>query len=306
MNVSYYSGAYMKIKNCNKITDCKNPRKTLYDIDGFNINACIQCNHLYCPDPVKDLNHIRNVYSDDYFFGGNAGYSDYLKEQDILINRGRKYAKIINKHINPGSVLDVGAACGFLLKGFEQEGWSVTGIDPNESMVKFGREQLNLNLINTPLEEFETDKQFDLITMIQVVSHLWDIDRCLQAANRHLNDKGLLLIETWDMNSWPAKIFGKKWHQYSPPSVIHWFSRKSLTTILDQYKFKPIKFGRPRKKIAAHHAFSLLDYQFSNYILKSIITHLKKSRLSKLNLLYPFPDIFWALFRKEEMQEISG
>ena len=77
-------------------------------------------------------------YSDDYFFKGGAGYSDYTLEKDMLIKRGEYYADKISKYLVAGKVLDVGAAAGFLLKGFENKGWEGTGIEPNHSMVEYG------------------------------------------------------------------------------------------------------------------------------------------------------------------------
>ena len=119
----------MAKKVCSNILKCENERSKVLSIDEFSIIECIQCNHHYTPPTTNLSNHIRKVYKDDYFFGGGVGYPDYLKNKDVLINHGRKYAKIIKKYKNPGHILDIGAACGFILKGFELEGWTGTGID---------------------------------------------------------------------------------------------------------------------------------------------------------------------------------
>jgi SAM-dependent methyltransferase len=286
-------------KNCSNILKCDYERRKVLNIDGFNIIECNQCNHRYTPPTTNLSVHVRKIYKDDYFFGGGAGYPNYFKNKDVLINHGKRYAKIIKKYRNPGHILDIGAACGFILKGFELEGWTGTGIDPNERMVKYGREQLNLNLLNTPLEKLDINNQFDLISLIQVISHFYDLDRSLEVINRQLKNEGLLLIETWDRESWLAKVLGKKWHQYSPPSVLHWFSRKTLINILGQHGFEPIKFGKPTKKISLQHGISLLKSKNPNGAFKFLLEKLEQSKISNMKIVYPPVDVFWAIFMKK-------
>ena len=174
---------------------------------------------------------MHSVYSDEYFFGGGAGYTDYLAESELLIDHGRRYAKLVSRFMTPGSVLDVGAAAGFLLKGFVDYGWLGFGIEPNARMVEFARSRLGLNVDVGSLETFATDKRFDLITMIQVIGHFVDVDKAFETACNLLVPTGFVLVESWDRESWTARLFGKRWHEYSPPSVVHWFSRAGLTRL---------------------------------------------------------------------------
>ena len=67
------------------------------------------------------------VYRDDYFNGGGAGYSDYASEAEMLRGRGRDYGFKLARHARPGRMLDVGAAAGFILQGFVDQGWSGIG-----------------------------------------------------------------------------------------------------------------------------------------------------------------------------------
>jgi hypothetical protein len=69
---------------------------------------------------------VNEIYSDDYFFKGGVGYDDYTLEKEMLIKRGGYYSEKINKYLKAGKVLDVGAAAGFILKGFENKGWNGT------------------------------------------------------------------------------------------------------------------------------------------------------------------------------------
>jgi len=288
-----------ELKQCSKILECNIPHRNVFKKNDYDILECIQCEQRYSIPPTQSKTHIEKVYNDEYFLGGGAGYPNYFQEKEILITQGRNYARLVNKYTQPGLVLDVGAACGFLLKGFELEGWEGMGIEPNQKMVSYGIEELNLNLINTPLEELSLNEQFDLIALIQVIGHFYDLDKALEIISHQLKNDGFLLVESWDMESLPAKLLGKYWHEYSPPSVLRWFSKKSLISVLDQYGFEPIKFGRPKKKISLQHALSLLKSKQPNGLFKSILDKLQRSNLTNINIIYPPVDIFWGLFRKK-------
>ena len=289
----------MTPKNCNRLLKCNNPKRTVFIKGTYPIMECTRCKHRYSPPPATGEAHIKNVYNTDYFFGGEDGYSNYLDHHHLLITRGRKYARLIHQYTRPGQILDVGAACGFILKGFEMEGWTGTGIEPNKGMVTYGKEHLQLNLVDTPLEEFRANGAYDLVTLIQVIGHFYDLDKSLQVIRKHLNKQGLVLIESWDRRSLMARILGRKWHEYNPPSVLHWYSKKTLTGLMRQHGFEPVAFGRPQKKISTQHLLSYLKYRTANRVLRSLLNKIARSKFTNKNILYPPMDIFWALYRKK-------
>jgi SAM-dependent methyltransferase len=239
------------------------------------------------------------VYDDSYFFGGKEGYPNYLDEKDLLVAHGARYAKIISRFRNkPGSILDVGSAAGFILKGFEQNGWDCYGIEPNKTMVDYGIKELKLNITAGNLETFETDRRFDLITMIQVIGHFQDLDKAIQNAYKLLNPGGLLLVESWNMNSVMARLFGKGWHEYSPPSVVHWFSLTTLIDLFKYYNLKIVKVGIPVKYINMKHAITLIDNKTINFSWKQKFLNMLEQFIGKRKVFYPPLDLNWFLFRK--------
>ena len=135
--------------------------------------------------------HVRAVYDDSYFFDGGAGYKDYTLESEMLIKRGEYYANILKKHqVMPGKMLDVGAAAGFLLQGFLNKGWNGVGLEPNQRIARYGREELGLEIHEGSVETFESDETFDLVSMIQVAGHFYDPKRAFEMAHEVLSDRG--------------------------------------------------------------------------------------------------------------------
>jgi hypothetical protein len=226
----------------------------------FQIRACPACGHRFAEWQPPD-DHAATVYADSYFFGGGAGYSDYLSEDNLLTEHGRMYARLIRPLVQPGNMLDVGAASGFLCDGFRTEGWRPEALEPNETMVKYGRDKLRLVFHQGTLEEFSSANRYDLISMIRVAGHFTDLRSSFCKAAELTRDGGFWLIETWDNRSVTARIFGKHWHEYNPPSVLNYFSRRSLELFAGQFGFHRVAGGHPGKKIMWSHARSLLNHQ---------------------------------------------
>ncbi len=286
-------------KTCTNIFEC-GLSENLFNKNDNTIRNCLTCNHWYVIPKLDFKSHIDFNYDDSYFFNGKAGYPNYLNEKDIIIDHGIKYAGIVKKIKNPGKMLDVGCASGFLLKGFTNQGWSGKGIDPNDQMVLYGRKELGLDVEKSTLEEYETDDKYDLITLIQVIGHFYNLDKSIAKLSRILAKDGIILIECWDRESFIARILGRHWHEYSPPSVLHWFSKKTLKNIFLQYGFIPVISGRPNKKISLIHAFSLVEEKTTLSFIKKLLRRIGNSNLGKRNLIYPPLDLFWIIFKKVE------
>lgn len=281
--------------NC---ADCpKNNLMVQFIKNGYPIIHCMDCDHLFT-DYKPTLQSIDQIYSDDYFFKGGNGYSDYFLEKEMLIKRGEYYARKIKRYKNPGKVLDIGAAAGFILKGFENKNWKGTGIEPNLTMVEYGKQNLGLNLINSTIETIELKDRFDLIILIQVVAHISDMSWAINKISEFLNPDGYILIETWDKDSLTSKLFGKYWHEYSPPSTLNYFSKKTLNHFMGQQKFTIIDQGTPRKSIHSKHAKSLISHKLSES--KSLKWIAGITRFIPDNMIIPYPseDLFWALYKK--------
>jgi len=259
----------------------------------FPIRACSACRHRFAewqPPPE----HVGETYGDSYFFGGGAGYPDYLTEGPLLRARGRSYARLIRRYVERGAMLDVGAAAGFICDGFRAEGWNPEALEPNPAMAAHGRDKLNLAVHAGTLEDFPASRTYDLISMIEVAAHFTDLRRAFTRAAALTRAGGFWLIETWNNQSFTARAFGRHWHEYNPPSVLHYFSCESLERLAADFGFQRVASGRPGKRIAWRHARSLLDHQLSLRWFRHM------SRLIPDDTIFPYPaeDLFWMLLQK--------
>jgi SAM-dependent methyltransferase len=268
-----------------------------HSIKGYPIYECIGCHHRFVPG-ARSARHVQETFDDTYFSDGGAGYPGYLNEGDILRERGRRYARILARHLPAGRMLDVGCAAGFILRGFLDYGWSGRGLEPNRAMVEFGRRR-GLDLECGMLEDYRSEEQFDLIAMLQSIMHLYDLRRACEAAAALTKPGGFWLVEAFNPYSLTARLMGKYWHDYNPPSVLHWFSPGVLRVLLARYGLEQVAGGRAPKSISAAPAKSILRFKLGGS------TGVRRAALSILAAVpdavaipYPGDDIYWALFRK--------
>jgi len=255
-------------------------------IKDCKIYQCEHCQHQF----IKETADYEKIYNDSYFNGAEGGYPNYLENADQLIIQGQWYANLLKKYIKPGHLLDVGAASGHILKGFTENGWTGVGLEPNKTMVDYGRKVLGLTMVNEGIETFETKEKFDLVTVIQVISHLSGINVAIEKAAEMTKPGGLLLIETWRRDSLVYRLSGMHWHEYNPPSVRHWFLRKNVDLLVSKYGYSEISHGMRIKKIKGNFSKSMFQHPLLRW-MTAIIPN-------QINIPYPGDDLFWSLYEK--------
>ncbi|MEM7316292.1 MAG: class I SAM-dependent methyltransferase [Planctomycetota bacterium] len=269
----------------------------MFAVNEIPVVNCPTCLHRFAAVETNEA-HTRQTFDDAYFTDGDDGYVDYLGEREDIVAVGKRYSKIMSDHIRPGSMLDIGAAAGFVMKGFADAGWEVTGVEPNERMASLANDMFGFNVHAGSLESIGLDSKFDLINMTQVVAHFHDLRAAFQRASQLTTNNGYWLIETWNHRSLTARAFGRMWHEYSPPAVTQWFSPDSLAKLCGQFGMVPVDQGRPRKSIKGDRARSLLAYTMGRVGMGFLNPF---TRLIPPNVRIPYPseDIFWILFRSK-------
>lgn len=242
--------------------------------------------------------HVRRVYGPDYFEGGGGGYADYLDEAPVLRERGRFYGEVL-RGLPPGArVLDVGCAAGFVADGVRACGFEVEGVEPNPDMAAHARDRLGLTVQGGAFEDLVADRPYDAVLMLQVLSHFVQPAKAVRTAAAALRPGGLLVVETWDRQSRTARLFGRFWHEYSPPSVLHWFTPEEVRTLCARSGFTRVAGGRPRRRVALTHAVSLLGHSLgvpgAGLAAARFLTRLRLDAA----MPYPGDDLFYEVFSR--------
>ena len=237
-----------------------------FRLNGFDIYECAHCS-LYFTDilPFQDLTAI---YDESYFQGGQAdGYFNYVDSEKIIRKTFKRIAKkIFNLTQSKSSLrlLEIGSAYGFFLE--EARGYfDCIGIEVSEAGVKHCRERgLAVMESEYNLSAAAQIGNHDITVMLDVIEHLPNPKETLLLLHQHTRTGGILWIETGDIGSLPARLFGKKWRLLTPPQHTFFFSKKTLTQLLTACGWEVLSVQRSWKLVP----LTLLFYQIKR------ITHL--------------------------------
>lgn len=175
------------------------------------------------------------LYDAAYFDDASAGhgYDDYADLEPVLrLNFASRLARI-PRPPRAGRLLDIGAAFGFAVSEARRAGWDATGIEISiaaarrASAAAPGR-VLVANALRTP---FAADA-FDVVTLWDVLEHLSDPHAAIAEVARLLRPGGRLVLSTGDVGSLAARLSGARWHLYTLPEHLFFFSRRSLRELL--------------------------------------------------------------------------
>lgn len=280
---------------------CNSDNRTiLFTNNNFKIAKCNNCGLRYVANP-PDPNRIINIYSENYFKGGLDvfGYVDYFEEEE---NNKVNFKKIISnlaKYSQGGKILDIGCASGCFLSLLNKN-WERYGIDISAYISKHASKHANLKIFSGELMDYPCEENFfNAITFLDTLDHTNNPVMNLSIAYRLLKKDGLLIITCGDAESFFAKVMGKRWYLYIPPTHLFFFSRTILIRILKSIGFKIIKVEYSGKWVFLKLCFFRLSYIFPSFFSKIIYSFLKEhSLLGKLRLYYNFKDVMTVYAKK--------
>jgi 2-polyprenyl-3-methyl-5-hydroxy-6-metoxy-1,4-benzoquinol methylase len=199
---------------------------------GVEILQCAVCALAFWrPSPDFDAKHL---YDADYFASQHAshGYDDYGALEPALRRTFARRLGALPQRAG-ARLLDVGAAYGFAAAEASRAGFRVTGL---ELAVEAGRQAatrvpgriVRASALALPF----ADASFDVITLWDVIEHLPDPQRAAAEIARCLRPGGRVALTTGDVESWAARLSGARWHLYTLPEHLFFFSRESLRRLL--------------------------------------------------------------------------
>ena len=208
----------------------------------FQVVRCRRCTHRFCsplPDSVAERYH--DVVDEEYL---KHGESRRLAAGAVL--------ESVRKHVATGRLLDVGCATGDFLDAGRAAGFAVEGLELSAWSCEVARRR-GLVVHQKTLAAFaqETGAGFDVVSLIGVIEHLPDPRAEMGNLARLVRPGGLLVVWTGDVDSWLARLLGKRWW-YWQGQHIQYFTRQSLYLLARNAGFEPVT--TERYPFAATHA----------------------------------------------------
>ena len=194
---------------------------------------CGVCDHIYVLVGECIVTQSKKGYSDGTFFlvEGNENY--YFSDNNIVSMR-QKLRWVTKFYKGRGRLLDAGAGFGYFLSILPDQ-LDAQGIDISSYAVEWSKKKFCINNTAASIEDLQTLKLglFDVITMWDVIEHLFAWRMALKNIVSSLKPGGLLFFTTPETSSITAHLLGRHWYHLYPMQHLNLFNKTNLLKILD-------------------------------------------------------------------------
>lgn len=151
----------------------------------------------------------------------------------------RHFSAIAGECVNAASILDVGCGTGHLLERLASRSDCFRlGIELNPSAARMARSVAKCDILQVPLEKFRSERKFDVITMINVFSHVSSFEDMFESLRSLLAPGGRLILRTTEMSRRVSR-----WNQvhWGVPDDLHFLGPSTLDFLCRKYGFTAVR-----------------------------------------------------------------
>jgi 2-polyprenyl-3-methyl-5-hydroxy-6-metoxy-1,4-benzoquinol methylase len=209
----------------------------------FTIQQCNSCYFLFT-NPRPSADDIGAYYQSEK-------YISHHDESKTLMSRVytsvRDYTiagkvKMINTLIpGKGSILDVGCGTGNFIQACKQDGWKVSGTEPDQGARTVSSGRVGENIYESINHADLSTKTYDIITLWHVLEHVHLLNETVEWLASHLNEKGKIIIAVPNPQSHDALKYGRHWAAYDVPRHLYHFTKNTMSRLLNNHNLTVVK-----------------------------------------------------------------
>jgi len=154
-----------------------------------------------------------------------------------------RYFDLIDSECHAASsILDVGCGCGHLLERLAMHRQLVrAGIELNRERAKFARTIAKCEIFEAPIEELDCTRRFDVIVLMNVLSHIPDIRQLFDKLRGLLAEQGKVILKTGELRPSVKRSAVFDWEF---PDHLHFLGWRTLEYISLKYRLQVRKHLR--------------------------------------------------------------
>ena len=165
----------------------------------------------------------------------------YHLVRSITLNQKINLIKSNHDSVPVKNVLDVGCGTGHFLKSCLDQGWNVTGIEPDVKARTLASTITNQTILDSEDLFKLKNLSFDVITLWHVLEHLPNLEAHIEQLKKLLKPNGILIIAVPNYKSYDAEYYKSFWAAYDVPRHLWHFNQKSLEQLTNNFGLKVVK-----------------------------------------------------------------
>ncbi len=211
------------------------PERARVSFLPYRVVDCAACSMRYLSPRVAESDVSRLYAAPEYWEEGGpeGGYSSYSSMEPLLV---RTFADRLSSlpPAAPGArLLDVGCGPGAALDAARTLGYEASGLDLSAAAIAMASSRHgNRARLGTLADRLFPRASFDVITLFDVIEHVYDLTRLASDLAWHLKPEGRLAIATPNVDSLLARATGRRWVSYKIPEHVSYFSPRTLAMTL--------------------------------------------------------------------------
>lgn len=215
--------------------------------ESFAIWQCRRCGLRFTQD-VPDAASIGAYYrSENYISHSNTNQGlvnrlYHLVRKQTLSDKYRLIASAAR--MRQGKLLDIGAGAGAFVAYMQQQGWEVTGLEPDETARERARADHRVQLLDTDHLFALPPDSFDAITLWHVMEHVHALHPYVEQLKTLVRRGGRIFIAVPNYTSFDARIYKEDWAAYDVPRHLYHFSPDAMESLLERHGLQ-LQFSRP-------------------------------------------------------------
>ena len=269
-------------------------------VDGYELTRCAACDLVY-RRTLPNSAELVDLYAAQYFRDGGSetdGYADYVADAELHRSLAQRRLERLEAALGRrGRLLDVGAAAGFFVAEANARGWQACGVDIAPEMIRYAAETLRVRVSAGRLQDVEGET-FDAVTMWDYIEHSVDPAGDVDHARRMLSTGGILALSTGDIESLAARVTRSRWHLLTPRHHNFFFSRATITMLLEAHGLEVLDVSRPGARYSVSHLAYKLQRLLPGKVLGGAVERVAGSRLGGMAVPVNLFDIVTVTARK--------
>ncbi len=206
--------------------------------ENFEIWHCNACSARFTQD-IPDPSSIGKYYQSENYISHTDTKKGLVNSLYHIVRKRTLYQKqrLIEQFsgLKNGSLLDIGAGTGAFASHMKKAGWTVLGLEPDETTRQRAFDLHEISLQSTG-ELFKLAPQsFDAVSMWHVLEHVHPLHDYLNQINKVLKPSGRAFIAVPNYTSYDAELYKGYWAAYDVPRHLYHFSPGSMKLLIEKH-----------------------------------------------------------------------